>query len=415
MRAFVTRHDNTIESDRKLVFAAAPSRDDDVRTFTQYATAVGMPSDPGKPGNVLYANAPRTFELLLIGPSIQLFAEAWGRAFLRHCCSMLKPDGLLIVPVRDARQAEAEGTWSVEALSEFLDPSLIESLGRFAAVRGPRPLPGDHSILDWFSRAAIPSLSMDLIARYAAPDAALTADADTSARMDYPGQRTPDADEGPVQRLARAVGVHLDEEIARAVHNQSYYVNGISYKATLLKHIARTHLPDRASPALIDFGGGYGLLMAEMALDPEFKVRKVVVQDIQEQNRVMALHLFSQFDERLDGRFFFSSGRAEAFRFTEAFDMISFVGSLLYVPKDLRLGLLERCWDALMPGGVLVIHENIQAPSYTRDFEYMFQVDELDELMGRFGAIQRYLSNARKPVSKADASAKTVFRVVQKM
>jgi hypothetical protein len=83
------------------------------------------------------------------------------------------------------------------------------------------------------------------------------------------------------------------------------------------------------------------------------------------------------------------------------------------VPKEARRPLLDRVWDALEPGGVLVVFEHIKALG-ARYFDIMFTVDEIDALLGAYGPIERYLSTAVAQVDRDAAGARSVFRVVTK-
>jgi 2-polyprenyl-3-methyl-5-hydroxy-6-metoxy-1,4-benzoquinol methylase len=411
VRAFVTRVATTLDTDRARLPQLAA--DSDERALSQYATTLGMPPAGGEPTNILFASAPGTFDSVVIGISVQLFAEPWGRAFLRHCCRLIKPGGVLALPIVGDKQAVAQGTWSAERLTAFLSPQRIETSAGYAIITDPKPQEASESILDWFSQSASSALVVDILARYVKTAGDFGKGSEVMERLSYPGQLAAEP-EGTLERFALFIATQIDEEIARATKAQAYYVSGIGSKAAVVKHIIRSHLPDRHDLRLIDFGGGYGLLMAELLLDPELSVRDVVVQDIQEQNRVSALQIFSRHAAQLEGRFRFAKGRAEDFVFTQSFDVISFLQILLYVPREQQPLLLRRCWDALNPGGVLIVQENLRSPQYVRDMKYQFDSIELDQLMGEFGEIRRYLSNARKEISKDAAEEKTIYRVIQK-
>jgi hypothetical protein len=76
---------------------------------------------------------------------------------------------------------------------------------------------------------------------------------------------------------------------------------------------------------------------------------------------------------------------------------------------------VERAWEALNPGGILIIQENIKHPSYKRDYELMFEPEELDKLLQGFGEIGYYMSTATKAVQAALVERKTVYRIVHKL
>jgi SAM-dependent methyltransferase len=164
----------------------------------------------------------------------------------------------------------------------------------------------------------------------------------------------------------------------------------------------------------LDHGGGYGLLSAELLLNNKLPIIKAVNCDISEVNMMFAHRMFLHFRDKLLGRFFFHLGASEDFEYDESYDIISFIGSLLYIPKDKVLHTLTRSWEALRPGGILVIHENIKSPSYIRDYAVMFTVDELESLLTRFGTIDYYLSTATLRVNRKKVGTKSVFRVIRK-
>ena len=160
-------------------------------------------------------------------------------------------------------------------------------------------------------------------------------------------------------------------------------------------------------------GAGYGLLPAELLLDPELGVEHATATDISTLNESLAAALRAGLGAS-GPRFAFALSPAQDFTFGAGVDVVSYVGSLLYVPREHLATCLDRAWGALRPGGILVIHENIRDPKYVRDFKYMFEVDELDAALSRLGPVRRFASTREQELSKADAASKTVFRVVQR-
>ena len=68
----------------------------------------------------------------------------------------------------------------------------------------------------------------------------------------------------------------------------------------------------------------------------------------------------------------------------------------------------------LRPGGVLVVHENIKSRSYTRDYDLMFTVDELEGLLRPLAPIDYFLPTATVQIDGEAAGTKSVFRVLQR-
>ena len=116
----------------------------------------------------------------------------------------------------------------------------------------------------------------------------------------------------------------------------------------------------------------------------------------------------------MSGRFKFSLGPAEDFTFEDGYDIVSFVGSLLYVDKSRLASTLDRVWSSINSGGLLIVHENVKAESYKRDFDVMFEAKEIDALLSKYGDIKYYNSQSYITLKPDQVENKTVFRVVQK-
>src|SRR5690606_19840358 len=177
--------------------------------------------------------------------------------------------------------------------------------------------------------------------------------------------------------------------------------------------ILEKELPGRTGLRVLDMGGGMGMVATELVLTSG-RVDQATVCDPLARNSLVMARLGRFFGERVQDRLELRISRAEDFRYPGAFDLITFIGSLLYVPREARQQVIASAFDALAPGGLLVVHENIKSPTYTMDFDVMFSVEEIDALLGNHGRIERYLSTATRAVTREAAGSKTVFRSVRK-
>ena len=157
------------------------------------------------------------------------------------------------------------------------------------------------------------------------------------------------------------------------------------------------------------------MIAAETSIAEGDLVETAINVDINPASLVNSAKMYIGNLASLGGRFRFWLGAIEHYSFDETMDVVSLIGSLLYVPKAARKGVLDRAWDALAPGGLLVVHENIKAQSYGRDLDIMFTVEEIDALLSGYGVIERYLSTAITPVDRETAASRSVFRVIRKL
>jgi SAM-dependent methyltransferase len=336
--------------------------------------------EPDRAESVYMADGGDRFDRVHLDASFQLIQSEWATALLRRLLERTAPGGLLSLPLKclpgHRRTLDAMHGWVGRALMGMGDPSAGAEELTFRRTDSS-PCPRASSTLEWFMDQWRVALDIAVAGRLS-----------ESPSTDAAAERI---------RQASALG---------------YYIGGLSYKAPLLRFIMRQHAVGRGA-RIVDMGAGYGLLPAELLLDPELGVAHATATDISTLNESLATALGAGLGAS-GPHFAFALSPAQEFSFEGAVDVISYVGSLLYVPREHLAKCLERAWGALRPGGILVIHENIRDPKYVRDFKFMFEVDELDAALSRLGPVRRFASTREQELSKADAASKTVFRVVQR-
>src|SRR5262249_621812 len=92
LRAFVTNHTTSFETDLAgLELGPSDTQGEAFRAFSLNSGLYGFPPNGRSLGNFYFANWHGLFDEVCVGASVRLFNDAWGRAFLRHCCRALKP------------------------------------------------------------------------------------------------------------------------------------------------------------------------------------------------------------------------------------------------------------------------------------------------------------------------------------
>jgi len=322
----------------------------------------------------------RRFSQVHLDVSFQLIRSEWAVALLRRLLCWTEPGGSLNIPLKclpgHRRPADAAAGWAGRALAGMGEAVVgtdeIAIRRAASCFRAPAA-----STLEWFMDHWSEALDIVVAGRIA----------------EFPGT------DGAVERIRQASAL-------------GYYIGGLSYKSPLLRFVMRQHGIGQGA-RVVDMGAGYGLLPAELLLDPELAVAHATATDISPVNRSLAEALRGGL--AADGsRFRFMLSPAQEFSFDGQVDVVSYVGSLLYVPREHLADCIDRAWAALRPGGILVVHENIRDPKYVRDFKFMFEVEELDDALTRLGPIRRFASTREQELSRADAGGKSVFRVVQR-
>lgn len=399
-----------------------PARDDMV---ARLQTLVGKPIAPGEivvftPNAVnMSMLAPRadggratcswltawpegTFDALAFSPGLRSLRGAWSAALFDSANRSLRAGGVMAVPVQAG--AEAKGWWTPAWLEQAIG---AKSFGSDSETLHFRRGAGNQqaSVLRWFfedaGRLALDTLQATLSTRERLERVMLTGDA--SPRL-VPQTWDP----------ASFDGFLVDAKDADAIINAfNYAIGGVGYKAPLIRHLITTMLPKGRDLSILDVGGGMGAVAAELLLSCD-AVGHATCCDPFVPHLAISQRIAHRFPGRMAKRFALAHATAEAMTYERSHDVISFLGSLLYVPRTATADTLRRAWDRLNPNGLLIIHENIRNPAYVRDFHYMFTSEELEGYLAEFGTPTYWLSTATASIDRGQVGERSLFRVLRK-
>jgi hypothetical protein len=323
----------------------------------------GLPAFPsrGEAGTLWWPLRPGSVDHITIDPSVRLFPGPWTDALIAYARELLVDGGQLELP--PAVRARADGR---------------------------------RSVLSWYMQHAAEIL------RLSAGAGGDKGDGDAVRRL----TENPGPDD--------AVNLTNDQRdrVNSLLATHGYLVGGLAYKAPLLARIVETLIYRSGAISHLDVGGAYGLLATELRAHSATPIAESVVVDINSGYRGLAEFMARTYDWCGDRPVQFEVGAAQDAPSTEC-HLATVLGALLYVPRHERRETLDRLWGLVQPGGVLVVHENIRAPSYD-DAELMFEPDELDGYLSRYGTVRYFSSTTPRELTKDKVGRTTVFRAVVK-
>ena len=420
--ALVVGSESQRESELAALSRVVPAlQQSGLRVFSPDSGLAMFPPDRWTVGSLYFTEDAR-FDQVVVGRNVRIFRSQWGRAFLGFLAALLTPAGHVVLPVMADAQADAGGMWRVRDLERLLG-SRAEQLGEgMWSFQSPCHEIVAYSTLRWFLRNASQVVHAELVARYV-PDAVDALRSDRILGEFLLGAPAPDDLEPPdrngssatrwfERHDAQVTPVGYGEVYGRTLRWISYLVSGISYKASIISHIVRTLSRAPTPLSTIDFGGAYGLLTAELLLDPSLDFATGVCCEHSSPYLFATTRLYRAMRRELQGRFYFASSRGEDFSWDGSYSLVTFLSSLLYMER--RNEVIARAWEHTEPGGLLVVYEVPKSDPRNKDYDIQFTAAELDDLLGRLGQVHRYSPLAARTVSVDEAGETPVFRAVVK-
>ncbi len=364
-----------------------------------------FPENAGRAAHLLTPLPSRTATAAIIHHSLLLFSSKWSRALVEHVADSVVEGGLVILPEPRTSMIPLIGMEDlVEMLDSPVDSMEIDSRNYLCFAAPPRTTtPSTPSTLRWSIdyQDQLKSDEMDraeLIRRF-----------DTDPRPAFldvllaEGSRIQPPD--PT--------LHAPVDAARAGELFTYFHAAVAPKIAFVRQLANSLDIDRELHH-VDIGGGMGNLGAELIIDDDCRVATSLNVEFDAARLIMGRSLLDMYESRLAGNWVFQPAFAQDHGFHDRADLITSFSALLYVPRSELVACLDRAWASLNPGGMLVIYEHIKHPRFVRDHGWMFEKDELETLMRRFGDFSCISGSSLAPMANDAVAEKSVYRVLRK-
>ena len=356
--------------------------------------ALGPGSAPGIDGHALLPHGIEADDDLICALSLSMFDSPAHVALLSYWASLV-PHGRFVVPESVVAGGLRLGTLETE-LGAPSDICEIEGR-RWGIFRG-RPWRGSNTVIDWWHDRGVEVAT----AQHELRPVDLRAE---SLETNWPVTFMPTGKD-----VIRSVDRLSPRELGAA---WSYQVWAVLAKIAVLRWILR-EFEVEGPVDHVDLGPGPGLVGAELVLDPTAAVRCSMGLELRAIGPWSGCRLAGATISSLGDLWRFRLGTASTWSGSPRLGLFTALGSLFLLPRTDSAAILEHAWDSLLPGGLLVVHENIRHERFAADQAMMFDRVELEDLLGRFGPVQHVAATAYRRLQPDQVGEKTIFRVVVK-
>ncbi len=350
--------------------------------------------------------APGSLAGAIFSPDNVLFPNAWNHSFIARILTRLKAGAPLILPLCPPTKAHKLGFWNIDWLIRCFGHPDAQLDGAVVYHGFEAPLPR-NSVLTWYWEMLDRGIG----------------DRAENYLSGYQQRIEKFVDSGHVVIPDNTRSIQesqFSEFLAPAVFDQTkfhdyfdYNLNSVGTRAHLVGNLLAPLKKQGEPLRILDGGGGAGFICMELLLsDPD--IEQAINVDSSYYNLVPATHALNHFIPQLDHRWQMNMSSMEDFTYDGSYHAVTFMRSLFSVDRDRARIMLSRVWEALIPGGLLIVLEIIGTGKHATAAGELFSAPSLDCLLQEFGEVEYFHSRAAIYLTKHEAGEKSVFRVVRK-
>ncbi|QMU61561.1 MAG: hypothetical protein GKR92_07570 [Gammaproteobacteria bacterium] len=367
--------------------------DDNIYSMTPTSTHLSVSLEDDKVGNFFYPTLPNLFDRVYIGISIPLFASNWGASFLLELLKVVKPGGVIILPVYPEGQAQEKGHWS----RSFLENIFLsrERWTGFSNVRAEND--------------GVMSLS---VGRKWPDPIASTAQWFYQQRANLALGKLLEA--GNRDGLAEAFAEIATRVWANYTHN------------SVIERIILDTFGVKAPVKVNCVSNDYGLLVTDLLLSSYINVEGGSTVHITQTEEAVAKSFASYFAPHTGDQHDVKMGDRDSIEFNNNSDVICLIHALSGLNQSQQEALIDKAWGNLNTNGLLIVHD-VMPSAWHKSSEA-----GLHQKLENLGALSTYSSivaskiennveishyssiQEAKLVEEREQQA-TVFKVIQKM
>jgi SAM-dependent methyltransferase len=412
--------------------------------FSRRARNAVFTYEVGESYNLFFPLQRAAYETVFVHASVDLYETSVSLDFLARAMNAVSPVGRLYLDPGLMTDTAGQGRLTIDMVRQLLgEPD--EVTGGFWSYRGKKTLVAeDRSILGWYYDQRGTIVETNVTGGLVVGKSADIARA-VFGNLVYPGdtldtfpKRLPRKTIVDIVEKVRAGTLTEDKpaivpELERVAYGwdwdshgqkfrqyqeswENYLIPGNIYKAATIASLMRRLFPGRQDLSFLEHGGNAGLLTAQLLLDLQDMLALGVCCEIDIVPLLNALKIHRYYTDRLSGRMYVRNVSADSLAYYRKFSVVAFVHMLLYVRRDLLPDVLRRAWNAVEPGGILLVFENTAPPTTLTgvDADIVFFRDELEKYLEPFGEIEYALPGTGEHAEQNAGLTKPLFRFIRK-
>ncbi|MEM7401687.1 MAG: hypothetical protein AAF304_07040 [Pseudomonadota bacterium] len=365
---------------------------DDIYSMTPMAHHLSVNLDDDKVGNFFYPSLPNLLDRVYIGISVPLFASNWGASFLLELLKIIKPGGVIILPVYPEGQAQEKGYWSRSFLENIFlsrqrwtgfsnvraENDGVMSLG--VGRKWPDPIP---STAQWFYQQRA-NLALDKLIAGGNRDELAPAYAEISLRF-----------------------------WANYTH------------CSVVERIILDTYGAKSPISVSCVSKDYGLMVTDLLLSPYINVTSGSTFNLAISNIGVAESFASYFSPITAAMHEIKSVSCENIELSETAKVICLIHALSDLDQEGQLALIDKAWSKLESDGILILHDEMPStwyqPGKSVVHEKLISLGELSTYSSIVASkindnveISHYSSIQEGKLRKEKQEQTTVFKVIQK-
>ena len=324
--------------------------DENIYSMTPASSHLSVNLDDDTIGNFFYPTLPNLLDRVYIGISVPLFASNWGASFLLELLKVIKPGGVVILPVYPEGQAQEKGYWSRSFLENIFlsrqrwtgfsnvraENDGVMSLG--VGRKWPDPIP---STAQWFYQ-----------------------------------QRANFALEKLLQTENR-------DDFSKSYAEMSLRVWANNTHSSVIERITLDFFGAKQAVTVNCVSNDYGLLVTDLILSTYINVIKGSTIHVATVDEAISQNITSYFKPHTGGQHKVEFNALDHVQFDDSSDVICLTHCLAVLNEKQQTSLIENAWSKLKPNGLLVLHDAMPAG---------WQQSKLHQMLAAMGELSTYSS-----------------------